>query len=38
MDISFFWIGVGIVALGYFIGYGLKDFKNPKGSFFGYPT
>ncbi|MFB5089083.1 DNA-binding protein [Psychrobacillus sp. PGGUH221] len=36
MALSFFWIGVGLAALGYFIGDGLKNFKNPKGS--GYPT
>ncbi|MEH6948221.1 DNA-binding protein [Bacillus sp. JJ634] len=37
MDISFFWIGAGLAALGYFIGDGLKDFKNPKASSLGYP-
>lgn len=30
MDISFFWIGIGLAALGYFIGDGLKNFKKPK--------
>jgi hypothetical protein len=29
-------IGVGLAALGYFIGDSLKYFKNPKGSFLGY--
>ncbi|WP_394233643.1 DNA-binding protein [Niallia oryzisoli] len=38
MDISFFWIGIGLAALGYFIGDGLKNFKNPKGSPSSYPT
>jgi len=38
MDISFFWIGAGLAALGYFIGDGLKNFKNPKASSSGYPT
>ncbi|NYE04278.1 hypothetical protein F4694_001022 [Bacillus niacini] len=38
MDISFFWIGAGLTALGYFIGDGLKNFKNPRGSFSGYPA
>ena len=38
MDISFFWIGIGLAAMGYFIGDGLKNFSNPKGSFSGYPN
>ncbi|KAA9027037.1 DNA-binding protein [Niallia endozanthoxylica] len=38
MDISFFWIGIGLIGLGYFIGDGLKNFKNPKGSPTQYPT
>ncbi|WP_409300243.1 DNA-binding protein [Peribacillus sp. SCS-155] len=38
MDISFFWIAVGLAAFGYFIGDGLKNFKNPKGSPSVYPT
>ena len=29
MDWSFFWLAVGIAAAGYFIGDGLKNFKNP---------
>lgn len=38
MEIDFFWIGAGLAALGYFIGDGLKNFKNPKGSPSTYPT
>jgi len=38
MEISFFWIGAGLAALGYFIGDGLKNFKNPKAGSLGYPT
>jgi hypothetical protein len=38
MDISFFWVGAGLAALGYFIGDGLKNFKNPEGSNSAYPT
>ncbi|MEI4771469.1 DNA-binding protein [Psychrobacillus sp. FJAT-51614] len=38
MDISFFWLGIGLAAMGYFIGDGLKNFNNPKGSSSGYPT
>ncbi|WP_316572669.1 DNA-binding protein [Neobacillus sp. YIM B06451] len=38
MDISFFWVGAGLAFLGYFIGDGLKNFNNSKGSFSGYPT
>ncbi|PAD69682.1 DNA-binding protein [Bacillus sp. 7586-K] len=38
MDIDFFWVGLGLAALGYFIGGGLKNFKNPKGSLSGYPA
>ncbi|MGD6831128.1 DNA-binding protein [Sutcliffiella halmapala] len=37
MDISFFWIGIGLAALGYFIGDGLKNFKNQKNAP-SYPT
>ena len=29
MELDFFWIGLGIAAAGYFIGNGLKNFKNP---------
>lgn len=29
MGWSFFWLAVGIAAAGYFIGDGLKNFKNP---------
>lgn len=32
------WIGIGLAALGYFISDGLKNFKNPKGSYSDYPT
>ncbi|MFP7478461.1 DNA-binding protein [Terribacillus saccharophilus] len=40
MEIDFFWIGLGIAALGYFIGDGLKNFKNPGSGFQfdEYPT
>lgn len=30
MDIDFLWIGIGLAAFGYFIGDGLKNFKNPE--------
>ncbi|ALX47510.1 hypothetical protein [Lentibacillus amyloliquefaciens] len=29
MELDFFWIALGIAAGGYFIGNGLKNFKNP---------
>jgi len=29
MDLDFFWLGLGLAAFGYFIGDGLKNFKNP---------
>lgn len=29
MEIDFLWLGLGIAAFGYFIGDGLKNFKNP---------
>jgi hypothetical protein len=38
MEISFFWIGAGLAALGYFIGNGLKNFNNPKASGSAHPT
>lgn len=38
VDIDFFWIGAGLAVFGYFIGDGLKNFKNPKGSPSGHPT
>jgi hypothetical protein len=38
MDINLFWIGAGLAALGYFIGDGLKNFKNPKASVSDYPV
>lgn len=31
MEMNLFWIGLGLAALGYFIGDGLKNFKNQKG-------
>ncbi|MEC1262953.1 DNA-binding protein [Bacillus swezeyi] len=37
METGFFWLGLGLAALGYFIGDGLKNFKNPKGNVAGYP-
>lgn len=37
VEIDFFWIGAGLALLGYFIGNGLKNFKNPKGSPSGTP-
>jgi hypothetical protein len=37
MEISLLWIGLGLAALGYFIGDGLKNFKNPGNSFSEYP-
>ncbi|MFN2748002.1 MULTISPECIES: hypothetical protein [Bacillus] len=37
MEIDFFWLALGLAALGYFIGDGLKNFKNPKGNDSGYP-
>ena len=37
MDIDFFWVAVGLAALGYFVGDGLKNLNTaPKGS--GYYT
>src|SRR5690625_7021317 len=30
LELEFVWIGLGLAALGYFIGDGLKNFKNPK--------
>lgn len=29
MELDFFWLAIGLAALGYFIGDGLKNFKNP---------
>ncbi|AIF43043.1 hypothetical protein [Virgibacillus sp. SK37] len=29
MEIDFLWLGLGLAAMGYFIGDGLKNFKNP---------
>lgn len=37
VEMNLFWIGLGLAALGYFIGDGLKNFKNPKGIYSGYP-
>lgn len=33
MDIDFFWLALGIAAAGYFIGSGIKNFKNPSAKF-----
>ncbi|WP_245922662.1 helix-turn-helix domain-containing protein [Alkalicoccus saliphilus] len=30
MELDFFWLAVGLTAAAYFIGDGLKNFKNPK--------
>ncbi|WP_026570681.1 MULTISPECIES: hypothetical protein [Sediminibacillus] len=30
MEFDFFWLAIGIAAAGYFIGEGLKNFKNPE--------
>ncbi|RCW76939.1 DNA-binding protein [Saliterribacillus persicus] len=30
MEFDFFWIAIGLAAAGYFIGEGLKHFKNPE--------
>ncbi len=38
MEASLFWVGAGLAALGYFIGEGLKNFKNPKSSYDEYPV
>lgn len=41
IEMDFFWIGVGLAAFGYFIGNGLKNFKNPEAKFLfddEYPT
>lgn len=37
-SLDLLWIGIGLAALGYFISDGLKNFKNPKGSYSDYPT
>lgn len=29
MELDFFWLGLGLAIFGYFIGDGLKNFKNP---------
>lgn len=34
MNIDLLWIGIGIAAFGYFLGDGLKNFKNPSTSNF----
>ncbi|WP_253805404.1 hypothetical protein [Fictibacillus arsenicus] len=38
MEISLLWIGLGLAGLDYFIGDGLKNFKNPGNSFSEYPV
>jgi hypothetical protein len=38
LDIDLFWVGTGLAALGYFIGEGLKNFKNPSSIYKGYPS
>jgi hypothetical protein len=38
MEISLLWIGAGLAAFGYFIGDGLKNFKNPKSGYRPYPV
>ncbi|NEU32104.1 helix-turn-helix domain-containing protein [bacterium LRH843] len=35
MGFDFIWIGLGIAIAGYFIGNGLKNFKNPGGNVLG---
>ncbi|WP_309507378.1 hypothetical protein [Sediminibacillus dalangtanensis] len=30
MELDFFWLAIGIAVAGYFIGEGLKNFKNPE--------
>ncbi|AUO10538.1 DNA-binding protein [Priestia megaterium] len=30
MEMNFFWMGLGLAALGYFIGDGLKNFSKPQ--------
>ncbi|WP_087972082.1 DNA-binding protein [Oceanobacillus rekensis] len=30
MELDFFWLAIGLAAAGYFIGDGLKNFKNPE--------
>lgn len=38
MEISFLSVGIGLAVMGYFIGEGLKNLKNPKASSPDYPT
>ncbi|SOC22719.1 hypothetical protein SAMN05880501_11482 [Ureibacillus xyleni] len=38
MDAGLFWIGAGLAFLGYFIGDGLKNLKNPKVNYSAQPT
>ncbi|MFP7494557.1 DNA-binding protein [Terribacillus saccharophilus] len=41
MEMDLFWIGLGLAAFGYFIGNGLKYFKNPNAKYHfedEYPT
>lgn len=34
MELDFFWLAIGLAAFGYFIGDGLKNFKNPSSKSF----
>lgn len=34
MDLDFFWLAIGLAVSGYFIGEGLKNFKNPSSKSF----
>ncbi|MDA7025591.1 DNA-binding protein [Bacillus sp. CLL-7-23] len=37
MQMELIWVGIGLAAMGYFVGDGLKNFKNPKASSSDYP-
>lgn len=34
MELDFFWLAIGLAAFGYFIGDGMKNFKNPSSESF----